>query len=148
MSQRVKRTDGELRVEPAEGVSVSFALDGDRMLGIRSVEHGGVALRNPAKLWRPYFYTPEGIHYSEFRLVDVEELDGGAIRVVSERFRTREANRKECCRKLAERIVRYIRKPKKRVPTKPTAASKKRRLEAKKRISRIKSMRRRPTDEG
>ena len=62
-------------------------------------------------------------------------------------FRRSVANRKECCRKLAERIVHHIRKPKKRVPTKPTRASKKRRLDAKKRVSRIKNLRRKPPED-
>jgi ribosome-associated protein len=75
------------------------------------------------------------------------EKSGGTIRVMSDRFRTREANRKECCRKLADRIVRALRKPKKRVPTKPTRASKKRRLDSKKRVSRLKNLRKRPPED-
>lgn len=77
------------------------------------------------------------------------EMDGeGAVQVVSDTHRSREANREACRRKLAERIRRWLEKPKPRIPTAPTRAAKKRRLEAKRRHSAVKRARRAPpTDE-
>jgi len=79
-SVSIERTDNGIRITWDSGVEVVFALNGDRILGIRNVRHGGTDLRNPAKLWRPLISTPEGIHYAEFRLTSVRE-DGGAVSV-------------------------------------------------------------------
>lgn len=72
--------------------------------------------------------------------------DDGAVQIISSRFRTREANRSDCLEKLATKIRAWLKKPKKRIPTKPTRAAKERRLKEKKRISSIKKNRQRPVD--
>lgn len=72
------------------------------------------------------------------------QAEDGSIQVASDRFRNQAANRKECCRRLAEKLRAWLRKPKKRVKTKPTRASKERRLSEKKRMAQIKKNRRRP----
>jgi ribosome-associated protein len=76
------------------------------------------------------------------------EADDGAIQFVSEQFRSREANREACCKKLAERIRGWLRKPKKRIPTSPSRASKERRLKEKKQRSRTKKDRQQPGGNG
>jgi ribosome-associated protein len=73
--------------------------------------------------------------------------EDGAVQVVSERFRTREANRNACRRKLAELIRSWLAKPKKRIPTAPTRVSREKRLKEKKRKAQIKQKRRRPDPE-
>lgn len=76
------------------------------------------------------------------RRVGKELAEDGSLQVVSDRLRTREANREACLRKLAERVRAWSRKRKKRIPTSPTRASRERRLEEKKRRARIKRDRR------
>lgn len=71
----------------------------------------------------------------------------GSLQVVSDSFRTREANRRACCRKLAGSIRSWLRTRKKRVPTSPTKKSKVHRLETKRRTSRQKALRRKPDQE-
>jgi len=73
-----------LSVSWANGVSVTFALDRERVLGIRAVSVHGVPLRNPSRLWRPLITTPEGIHYATFLLKEVRESDDGGVQVVTE----------------------------------------------------------------
>lgn len=73
--------------------------------------------------------------------------EDGSIQVVCDRFRTREANRRECCRKLAEIVRTWLKKPKKRIPSRPTRSSREKRLQQKARTSQIKKSRRKPEAE-
>ncbi len=57
--------------------------------------------------------------------------DGDFV-VVSSRFRTQQRNLEDCIEKLRGFLVRAAAKPRRRVPTRPTLASRKRRLEEKK----------------
>lgn len=70
--------------------------------------------------------------------------EDGSLQWVCDRFRTREANQRECCRKLADQLREWLKKPKKRIPTKPSKASRQKRLDHKKARSRIKKDRRDP----
>ncbi len=69
---------------------------------------------------------------------------GGVVVLTARRFRTREANRKDALKRLVELIRRAAVAPKRRRPTKPTQASKYRRLENKHRRAAVKSTRSRP----
>ncbi len=68
----------------------------------------------------------------------------GVIVLTARRFRAREANRKDALKRLVELIRRAAVAPKKRRPTKPTRASKYRRLEAKHRRAGVKKGRSKP----
>jgi ribosome-associated protein len=56
----------------------------------------------------------------------------GVLVIDARRYRTQEANRRDAVERLLELIRRAAERPKPRVATKPTLASKRRRLEAKK----------------
>lgn len=81
---RITRTDAALHIALTNGSEISFALEGDRLLGIRQVQQGGIDLRNPAKLWKPLITTPQGIHYAEFRLLDACAAENGSVSVSAE----------------------------------------------------------------
>jgi ribosome-associated protein len=66
----------------------------------------------------------------------------GMFRVKSQVHRTQLSNKAEVVRKMEELIGRALRKEKKRVATRPTSASKERRIESKRRQSGIKDGRR------
>ena len=68
----------------------------------------------------------------------------GVIVITANRFRTQEMNKKDATERLAELIAQAAVAPVKRRPTKPTKASKERRLEGKARRSSVKSMRGKP----
>jgi ribosome-associated protein len=68
----------------------------------------------------------------------------GWIVLTAHRHRTQEANRRDAFERLAELIVRARVRPKARRPTKPTRASKERRIEGKKQRTQVKRMRGRP----
>jgi ribosome-associated protein len=66
----------------------------------------------------------------------------GEFLVTSQEYRDQERNRERCMEKLADMIRRAATPPKPRVKTKPTKASKRRRLEGKKHQSARKASRR------
>ena len=69
------------------------------------------------------------------------------IVVVSRESRSQYRNRQICLQKIRDELARRGRPPKVRHKTKPTRASKERRLASKRMRSRVKQLRRRPTDE-
>ena len=85
--------------------------------------------------------------------VRLEKLAGsrltkdGVLLLESQRFRTQERNRLEVLQQLARLIEKASHRPRKRHPTRPTAASRARRLEVKKRRGAIKSLRRQKGEE-
>jgi ribosome-associated protein len=78
------------------------------------------------------------------RLAGSKLTSDGVIVITANRFRTQEANRRDAIERLVELIAKAAVAPVKRKATKPTKASKERRLESKSRRSDVKSMRSRP----
>ena len=64
--------------------------------------------------------------------------DEGVLVISAQRFRTQDRNREDARERLAEIVRAALHVPKKRVATKPTRASKERRIEQKKRRARHK----------
>jgi len=67
--------------------------------------------------------------------------DDGALLIIARNHRTQEQNRREALERLADLIRRALVEPKIRKATKPTRASKERRLETKVRTRRTKALR-------
>jgi ribosome-associated protein len=72
---------------------------------------------------------------------------GPVVRAVAQDARSQARNRALALERLAARIARALEVPRTRRPTKPTRASRTRRLDAKRRASERKRGRRRPADE-
>jgi ribosome-associated protein len=71
---------------------------------------------------------------------------GPVVRAVAQDERSQSRNRELALERLAEAIRAGVRVPRKRRPTKPTAASRERRLEEKKRRASVKRLRQPPDD--
>jgi ribosome-associated protein len=71
----------------------------------------------------------------------------GEFVIQSSRFRERERNIRDCRAKLRDMLAEVAKPPKRRIPTKPTKSSKRRRLEAKRKQSQKKQWRRPPSME-
>ena len=71
----------------------------------------------------------------------------GAVVIQAESHRSQARNREEALARLVELIAKAAVRPKRRVPTRPTLASKRRRLVAKTRRGAVKRMRGRPAEE-
>ncbi len=65
----------------------------------------------------------------------------GVIVITADRFRTQAANREDALSRLARLLREALHRPKRRVPTKPTRASRKKRVEGKVRRGQLKRLR-------
>ena len=65
----------------------------------------------------------------------------GVLIIKAQSFRTHERNRDDAIKRLREAIQRCLKAPKRRIPTKPSKAAKRRRLENKKQKGQKKSLR-------
>ena len=81
------------------------------------------------------------------RLAGSRMTQSGVLIIEASQFRTQEQNRQEAFDRLGSLVRRAAEKPKTRKKTRPTAASQKRRMEAKRRRSQIKRLRRSPPPE-
>ena len=72
------------------------------------------------------------------RLAGSRMTNDGVLIITAQRFRSQDRNREDALERLVELIRQATERPKSRRPTRPTLASKKRRLEAKGRRSDIK----------
>ena len=84
---------------------------------------------------------PEPVKLRLMRLAGHRMTKDGVLIIQAERFRTQDANRKDARDRLVGLIQGAAVTPKKRIKTKPTRASKERRVEGKKKRSTVKKMR-------
>jgi ribosome-associated protein len=85
---------------------------------------------------------PEGIRQKLLSLASKQVTRDGVLIIEARRFRSQEANRQDALERLVKLIRRAAQKPKIRRNTKPTRASKTRRLDAKHHRARAKQLRR------
>ena len=85
---------------------------------------------------------PEAIKQRLMRRRDHRITDAGLVIIKSQQHRSLEMNREEALARLQELVDAAAHTPKTRKPTRPTRASKQRRLEGKTRRGRIKALRR------
>jgi len=71
----------------------------------------------------------------------------GAVLIAADGHRSQARNREEARARLADLVARALERPKPRIPTRPTRASQRRRVEAKARRGRIKQLRQGPEGE-
>jgi len=81
---------------------------------------------------------PDFVREKLERIAGSRMTNDGVLIITAQRFRSQERNREDAVERLVELIRQATERPKPRRPTRPTLASKKRRLEAKGRRSEIK----------
>lgn len=84
---------------------------------------------------------PDDVRQRLIRLAGKRITAGGVLIVEARRFRTQERNRRDALDRLVKLIVRAAQKPKTRRRTRPTLASRQRRLETKRRQGQAKRLR-------
>ncbi len=90
---------------------------------------------------------PESIKERLLALNDQRITDGGVVVIKAQQHRSQELNRQDAIDRLHELVSSVSTLPRRRKPTKPTAGSKKRRLESKSQRGQIKAMRGRISSE-
>ena len=88
---------------------------------------------------------PDDVRYRLYRLAGSRLTQDGVVVIFSQRFRDQPLNREDALNRLIELIRRATEKPKPRKKTKPTLASKTRRLEGKAKRSGVKAGRAKPS---
>ena len=89
---------------------------------------------------------PEEVKERLLRIGDQRVTRTGVVVIKSQQHRSLERNRAEALARLQSLVAAAAHLPKKRRPTKPTSSSKRKRLESKKRHSRLKALRSRVFD--
>ena len=84
---------------------------------------------------------PDGVRRRLMRLAGSRMTKDGILVIRAERHRTREQNRQDAISRLADLIIAATKVPKYRVKTKPTAASRLKRLETKQKRGQLKKRR-------
>ena len=84
---------------------------------------------------------PDGVRRRLIRLAGSRMTKDGILVIRAERHRTREQNRQDAVSRLVDLIIAATKVPKYRVKTKPTAASRLKRLESKQRRGQLKRRR-------
>ena len=84
---------------------------------------------------------PEDVRERLIRLAGRRLTQDGVLVILADRFRSQDRNRQDALDRLADLIRRAAVRPVPRRPTKPTFASRQRRLEGKKRRSTVKGLR-------
>jgi ribosome-associated protein len=86
---------------------------------------------------------PEAVRVRLIRLAGRRLSAEGILTIEAHRYRTQERNRRDALERLIALIQRATPEPKLRKPTRPTRASKERRLEGKSQRAQVKGLRRR-----
>lgn len=89
---------------------------------------------------------PEDVRQRLKRIAGNRMTHEGVLIIDARQYRTQEQNRQEAVSRLNSLIRQATQRPKHRRPTKPTGASRERRLESKRRRSETKHLRRQPPD--
>ena len=84
---------------------------------------------------------PAAYKHALLKLRDQRLSKEGVIIIKSQQYRSQEVNREQACQRLKEMILGAIQRPKKRLATKPTRNSQRRRLDSKTRHGRTKALR-------
>jgi ribosome-associated protein len=90
---------------------------------------------------------PEAVRQRLQRLAGSRLTQDGIIVIAAQRFRTQEANRRDALDRLLALIAKAAEPVIRRRPTRPTLASRRRRLEGKARRSGVKALRGRPAND-
>ena len=84
---------------------------------------------------------PQNVKHRLLRLAGARATNEGEIVMTGDRYRTQTANREDVLERLRALIERALHVPKKRVPTKPSRAAKKRRVDKKTKRGQVKKLR-------
>lgn len=131
-------------------ISPNITLD-EREIHLEFIQSPGPGGQNVNKLatsvhlWFDVINSPSLTHEVRTRLMHIagrRMTASGELHIRAQRYRTQEQNRRDAVERLIALIQQAAQRPKRRHKTKPTAASRERRLESKRQLSQTKQSRR------
>lgn len=144
------RAEGDNLIELAPGLRIPE--DALRMQASRSSGPGGQNVNKVStriEVWLPLsaLWMMDAHAMARLRTIAGRRITReDELHVIAQSERSQERNRDAAIARLAELVSRAMTAPKPRRPTRPTAGSKRRRIESKKRKSQTKSGRKEPRD--
>jgi ribosome-associated protein len=139
-----------MAVIPRESIQVTsrlaIPLEEVELRYSRSSGPGGQHAQKTETRVEAVFDVARSATLSEAQKLRLTARAGPVVRAVAQDERSQSRNRELALERLGAAIRAGVRVPRKRRPTKPTAASRERRLEGKKRRAGVKRMRQRPDD--
>ena len=131
--------------------SISLSPDEVELTAVRAQGAGGQNVNKVSSAIHLRFdirasSLPQEVKQRLLALHDQRISSAGVLVLKAQKFRTQEKNRAEAMRRLERLIESVAQAPKERKPTRPTAGSRKRRLEDKTRRGQVKALRGRVSD--
>jgi ribosome-associated protein len=133
----------ELRID----ASLTIPLSEIELRASRSSGPGGQHANVTASRIEAVFDVAASQTLDERRRARLLERAGPTVTAVAQDARGQSRNRELALRRLAEKIAAALATPRSRRPTRPTAASRRRRLDSKRRTAERKRNRRRPSED-
>jgi len=134
---------GELEIEPGLKIPLSEV----ELRTSRSSGPGGQHANVTASRVEAVFDVRGSAALDEARRARLLERAGPVVTAVAQDARSQARNRELALERLTEKLAAALRVPRKRRPTRPSAASRQRRLEGKRRTGERKRGRQRPTSD-
>jgi len=136
-------------------VAETLRIDGDLAIPLAEIElrasrssgPGGQHANVTASRVEAVFDVEVSATLDEAQRARLSERAGPVVRAVAQEARGQARNRELALQRLAEKIAAGLRMPRRRRPTRPTRASRERRLEQKRRDAERKRSRRKPAGE-
>lgn len=131
---------------------ISIPLDEIEVSAIRAQGPGGQNVNKVASAIHLRFdigasSLPEAVKQRLLQMNDQRISGDGIVIIKAQNHRSQDKNRAEALTRLAELVDQASHTPRKRIPTRPSRAAKRRRLESKKRRGSLKKLRGKPDEQ-